>query len=151
MARPLPWSLDIVFMSFFISRNCLSSALTSWTSRPAPLAMRRRREPLIFSGVARSYGVIDWIKRLDVAERVVVDVDRLELLADARDHAQEVFQRPHVLDLLELVVEVLEVELLAAELALQLFGLLLVELLLGLLDERDHVAHPRMRWAIRSG
>ena len=41
-------------MSLRISPNCLTSWLTCWTVVPDPLAMRRRREPLISSGWRRS-------------------------------------------------------------------------------------------------
>ena len=50
-------------------------------------------------------------------------------------------ERAHLAHLLELVEEVLEGELGAAELGLHLRRLLLVEGLLGLLDEAEHVAH----------
>src|SRR4029450_3947362 len=46
-----------------------------------------------------------------------------------------------LLDLLELVEEVLEGEAGLAELALHLLGLLAVDLLLGPLDQGEHVAH----------
>src|SRR4029453_18300432 len=39
--------------------NCLTSWLTAWTLVPEPLAMRRRREPLMSSGRRRSSGVLD--------------------------------------------------------------------------------------------
>ena len=47
------------FIILRISPNCLTSWLTCWTVVPEPLAMRRRREPLISSGRRRSSGVIE--------------------------------------------------------------------------------------------
>ena len=49
--------------------------------------------------------------------------------------------RAHLLDLLYLLVEVPEVELVLGQFLGQLTGFLLVVLLLGLLDQGDHVAH----------
>src|ERR671933_843014 len=62
-----------------------------------------------------------------------------------------ILQRPHPAQRLELAQEVLERELVAAQLALELLGLVLVELALGLLDERHHVAHAEdaLRHALR--
>ena len=80
--------------------------------------------------------------RLDAVDLALVDLDALELLAgEAGHHAQQVAQRPHPPHHLELLEEVLERELALAQLLLELRGLVLVELALGLLDERHHVAH----------
>src|SRR5690606_11736869 len=43
--RPFPVRRVIVFIIFFISRNCLRSWFTSCTFSPAPAAMRWRRLP----------------------------------------------------------------------------------------------------------
>ena len=81
--------------------------------------------------------------RLDAVQLAVVDLDVLQLLhaGHARQHAEDARERAHLAHLLELVEEVLEGELGAAELGLHLRRLLLVERLLGLLDEAQHVAH----------
>src|SRR3954452_1651058 len=79
--------------------------------------------------------------RLDAVELALVDLQPLHLGADAGQHAEEVGERAHLPDLLELREEVLECELVGADLALELLGLVLVELLLSRLDERHDVAH----------
>src|SRR3954452_15925366 len=80
--------------------------------------------------------------RLDAVELLLVHVHLRELVTgQPRDHPHQGRQRPHPADLLELVEEVLERELVLAELALELFGFVLADLLLGLLDERQDVAH----------
>ncbi len=50
-------------------------------------------------------------------------------------------ERPHPPHCPQLVEEVVEAELVAAQLALQLDRVVLVELALGLLDQAQHVAH----------
>ncbi len=105
--------------------------------------MRRRREPLISSGCRRSYGGHREDHRLDAVELLLVHVHRsISWMArEAGDHPQQRRQRTHAADLLELVEEVLERELVLPSLRSSLLGLVLVDLLLGLLDERQHVAH----------
>src|SRR4051812_37989295 len=44
---------------FCIWPNCLTSWFTAWTLVPDPRAIRRRREPLMIAGFARSSGVIE--------------------------------------------------------------------------------------------
>ena len=61
--------------------------------------------------------------------------------AHPRHHLEQVPERPHAAHLLHLVEEVVERELLLADLALELLRLALVHLALGLLDERHDVAH----------
>src|SRR3546814_228799 len=63
-------------------------------------------------------------------------------LANARQLVHQPGQAAHVLHLLELVLHVVEVELAAlGDLLRQLLRLVLVDLLLDLLDQRQHVAH----------
>src|SRR5512133_3242358 len=76
----------------------------------------------------------------DAGHVAVVDLDALELLAHPREHAEDLAERAHLLDLLELVEEVLQGEGGLAELALHLLGLLAVDLLLGPLDQGEDVA-----------
>src|SRR6185503_20656193 len=57
--RPAPPVFPAIFMNFCICLNCASKVFTSCTVRPDPLAMRRRRWPLMRSGLDRSFGVID--------------------------------------------------------------------------------------------
>ncbi len=78
---------------------------------------------------------------LDALERIIVDVHVLDGLAHARYHGSQVLDVAHLLDLLDLVVEVHESELVLGKLLLQLAGLLLIILLLGLLHEGYHIAH----------
>src|SRR5256712_13071549 len=58
-SRPLFASEPICFMSLRISANCLVNWFTSATVVPEPLAILRRRDPLISDGSARSAFVID--------------------------------------------------------------------------------------------
>ena len=104
--------------------------------RDAPAARSvedRRVRPLL-----RSHRRDDGLNAVELA---VVDLHSAELAAKAGDHLQQSADRPHATNLLELVEEVVEGELLLSDLALELLGLALVELALGLLDERHHVAH----------
>src|SRR5579875_3140948 len=65
--------------------------------------------------------------RLQTVELALVELDPAQFLAEPRDHAEQVLQRPHAPDLAHLVEEVVQAERLLAQLALQLGGLLLVE------------------------
>src|SRR5918998_344523 len=90
-----------------ISPNCLTSWLTCWT---VAALVRRHRED----------------DRLDAIELAVVDLHLRELVAgEPRDHAEDRRERAHLADPLELVEEVLERELVLAELLLELLRLLL--------------------------
>src|SRR5919107_4481472 len=80
--------------------------------------------------------------RLDAVDLALVDLHLRQLLArEARQHAEDRLQRPHLAQRLELLEEVLEREIVAAKLALELARLVLLELALGLLDQRHDVAH----------
>src|SRR3954449_7340946 len=80
--------------------------------------------------------------RLDAVDLALVDLHLRQLLTgQAGQHAEDRLQRAHLAQRLELLEEVLEGELVAAQLALELARLVLLELLLGLLDERHDVAH----------
>src|SRR5439155_3350813 len=57
--RPLLAIEPICFMSLRISANCFVSWFTSDTVVPEPAAIRRRRDPLMSAGSARSAFVID--------------------------------------------------------------------------------------------
>src|SRR5919199_1667743 len=93
--------------------------------RPPPLLRRHRQDD-----------------RLDAVDLALVDLHLRELLArQTGEHPEDRLQRPHPAQRLELLEEVLERELVAAQLALELARLVLLELLLGLLDERHDVAH----------
>src|SRR5262245_51990836 len=65
----------------------------------------------------------------------------LHELAETGDHPEDLVERPHLLDLAELVAEILQGEAVLAELLDQGLGLLAIDRLLGLLDQREHVAH----------
>src|SRR5688572_7100880 len=76
--------------------------------------------------------------RLHAVELALVDVELRELVSrEAGDHPQQRGQRSHLADLAELGEEVVERELALAQLALEILGLLLLRLGLGLLDERE--------------
>ena len=77
----------------------------------------------------------------DALEGVVVDIDVADGFAHTRDHAGQLLDVAHLLDLLDLIVEVVKVELVLANLLLQSLGFFLIKLLLGALHQRDHVAH----------
>ena len=80
--------------------------------------------------------------RLQAVQVAVVDLQVPDAQgARAGEHLQEPGQRSHPSDLLHLAEEVVEGELLLADLALEVGRLVLVELLLRLLDQRHHVAH----------
>src|SRR5205085_2826031 len=51
--------LPSIFIIFWTSLNCFSSWLTSVVVIPLPLAIRRRREPLMICGSRRSSGVME--------------------------------------------------------------------------------------------
>src|SRR5919112_5256969 len=80
--------------------------------------------------------------RLDAVDLALVDLHLRQLLAgEAGQHPEDRLQRAHLAQRLELLEEVLERELVAAQLALELARLVLLELALGLLDQRHDVAH----------
>src|SRR4051812_11187129 len=90
--------------------------------------------------------------RLDAVELLLVDLHLRELVAgQARDHAQQARQRAHLADAAQLVEEVLERELVLAQLLLERTRLVLVDRALGLFDEAEHVAHAEdpLRHAVR--
>ena len=128
---------------FCASTKRSTRLLTSVTVEPEPRAMRCRREPLRILWSRRSCGVID--RMIAVTRSISLLVDVLDLLAHlphARQHPEQLGHRAHLAHRLHLGQEVLEGEVLAAaELAGHLLGLALVERLLGLLDEGEHVAH----------
>ena len=71
-----------------------------------------------------------------------VELGVIELLAElAGQHPGDLAEVAHLLQLLELVEVIRERQAVLAELFLELFGLRLVVLLLGLLDEGEHIAH----------
>ena len=63
-------------------------------------------------------------------------------LTQSRDHLQKIAEWSHLLDLLELGVEVIERELRLEELPRLLFRGLLIDVFLRALDEGEDVAHP---------
>ena len=77
----------------------------------------------------------------DTLEGVVVDVNVLESLAHTGNHRGEFLEVAHFLDLLNLAEELVEVELVFLDFALQFLGFLLVVLGLCALHEADNVAH----------
>ena len=80
--------------------------------------------------------------RLEPVELALVDLPHpLHRLAHPGHHLHQVAERAHAADLLHLGEEVLERELLLADLPLEVRGLVRVELVLGLLDQRHDVAH----------
>ena len=74
-------------------------------------------------------------------EGIVFDVDILQDLAHSGDHPGELLKVTHLLDLLNLLEEVVEVELILGQFLLQLPCLFFVVLLLGPFHEGDDVTH----------
>src|ERR671933_882649 len=111
-------------------------------ARPRPLRdaqPARALDELGAPALLRSHRQDD---RLDAVDLALVDLHLRELLArQTGQHPEDRLQRSHPAQRLELLEEVLERELVAAQLALELARLVLLELLLGLLDERHDVAH----------
>src|SRR6185295_13375435 len=62
-------------------------------------------------------------------------------VAHARNHPEEILEGPHLANRAQLVAKILERELVAPDLRFEPFGVFDVNRGLGLLDERQHVAH----------
>ena len=103
----------------------------------------------VLAALVEDFGVLALLRghRLDngfdTLEGVVVDVNVLESLAHAGNHGGEFLEVAHFLDLLNLAEEIVEVELVLLDFALQLLGFLLVVLGLCALHEADDIAHTK--------
>ena len=137
---PLP-ALVIDFTICETILNCLSSAFTSWVEVPLPCGDPEPPRPVDHRGPAPLLGGHRADDRLDAAELRLVDLGLAQLLRHARQHRDQVLQRPHLPHLAHLLEEVLEREVALAQLLRSARGLVGVERLLGLLDEAEHVAH----------
>ncbi len=131
----------ICFIIFSICLRAASRLFTCSTVVPEPRAMRSRRFPSITIGLPRSKRRHREHDRLDPPELLVVDVDVAELLAQARDHLQDTFQRTHPPQHLVRLQEVVERELTGAQLAFHLRLIVFLDSGLRPLDQRQHVAH----------
>ena len=72
-------------------------------------------------------------------------VDRAHRLLDvahAGQHPEDLLERPHLPDRLQLIAKILQREIVRAKLLLELLRVLDVDRRFGALDEREHVAHP---------
>ena len=125
--------------------NCLTSWLTAWTVVPEPAAIRLRREPSISVGLARSAGVIErMIASSRSSSRSSMFTWRSCFIAlPIPGIIPSTFRSgpivPHLAHLLE---EVLERELLLADLALEVLGLLSAsETSSAFSISEQHVAH----------
>ena len=78
---------------------------------------------------------------LHALESVVINIHVLDGLAHARYHRSQILDVAHLLDLLDLIVEIHQGEIVLGKFLLEFPGLSLVKLLLGFLDEADHVSH----------
>ena len=134
-------------MNLPISLNCASSRFTSAPAGPTPSGDPRPPRSVEEPGVAplrRRHREHD---RLHVLEPLRVRrlrrLHRLHRLAvHPRQHPEQRLHRAHLVHLAQRLEEVLEVEpLLRDRLLRELLGLLPVERLLRLLDQRQHVAH----------
>ena len=141
---PLP---AICFIMSAMPSNCLTSSLTSCGSTPAPAAMRRRR---LWSIDLRGIAALGGRHRVDDADQAASCPLRRRRRPSSRCMPPmpgirpiTFLSGPSLLDLAELLAEVVERELALAEPLLLLPHLVLVELLLGLFDQREHVAHAQ--------
>ena len=113
--------------------------------------MRFLREPPMISGRPRSSAVIDWMiasMRLNCFSSTAWPAVRASFkrLADTRQHLDQTRQTAaagHLAQLDHLIEKVLQVELALDDLRLHLGRLLLVDVLLGALDQAQHVAHAQ--------
>ena len=131
----------IIFLASF---HCLSSWFTSAGVVPLPSAMRRRRLPLIMSGIAPLHRRHRKHDRLGALEEGIVNFGCLQLAlhaAHAGDHAQEVADRPHLAYFLHLLHEVVEVQLVRLHALAELFDVLVADVGLRLFDQGEDVAH----------
>ena len=71
----------------------------------------------------------------DALEGIVLDIDILERLPDTRDHRSEILDVTHLLDLLDLGEEVIEVKLILSDTLLEALSFALIVELLGTLDK----------------
>ena len=62
--------------------------------------------------------------------------------AHAGQHSEDLVEGSHLSNLFKLIAEVLQRETIREQLLLKLYGLFLVDNLLGLLDQRQDIAHP---------
>src|SRR5690606_31011119 len=107
-------------------------------------ALARAADHLWVAALGRGHGVDDRLHLLELRLGRALGGAHLRPVhpADARQLVHQAAQAAHVLHLLQLVAEVFEVEALALlQLLGQLVGLGLVDGLLGLLDQAEHVAH----------
>ena len=83
--------------------------------------------------------------RLDAANLLVVGLVLRQLLqvAHARQHPDNLLERPHLLDGLQLVAKILQRELVFPDFLFEPLRLFDVDGLLGTFDERQHVAHAQ--------
>ena len=138
----LPEPMAFIMSAMF--RCIFSSLLTSWTSRPAPAAMRFLRLALRMSGFLRSCRVIESITatwRLMILSSMPAVGDLVLHLGDAGHHAHQAADAAHIRHLQQLLAHVGEVELALAHPLGGACGLFGVDIRRGSLDQRHHVAH----------
>ena len=86
-----------------------------------------------------------WSHRVDdglnILERFVADFHVLDSFSYARNHGCKILDVTHLLDLLDLTKEVIEIKLIFLDFLFQAFCLFHVKLLLGALYEGDNVTH----------
>src|SRR5262245_1141657 len=95
------------------------------------------------ASLARCHGRDDGVEAPDVCRLLVqfLGSRTLHELAEAGNHPEDLVEGPQLLDLPELIAEVLERERVLAQLLDQGLGLLAIDGLLRLFDQREHVAH----------
>ncbi len=88
----------------------------------------------------RRHGMNDGFNTL---EGVIFNVDILQGLSHAGNHPHKVLNITHFFDLLQLRQKIVEIKLVLCQFFLKLSGFLLIELLLGFLNQRHNVAHAQ--------
>ena len=89
-------------------------------------------EDMRLSSLLRRHRVDD---SFDALEGIVLDVNILQSLPDTRDHRSKILDVTHLLDLLDLGEEVIEVKLILSDTLLEALGFALIVELLGTLDK----------------
>src|SRR5919197_5313231 len=119
--------------------------------RPAPRRDSRAARAVDDLGPRALVGGHREDDRLHAPELPLVDVDALDLLAEARDEREDVPHGPHPPHHLVGLQEVVERKAPLPEALLELLLLILLRCGLGPLDEREHVSHAEdaRRHAIR--
>src|SRR5687767_4183461 len=123
----LEQSIDVLHLRAAAARDALPARAVDHVRMP-PFAGRHRQDDRVEAREIRL-----------LADEVLVHP--LGHLPHARNHAEELVERSHLLELRDLLTEVVQRERVFTQLLERFFGLLLIDDFLGLLDQREHVTH----------